>query len=82
MRAYYIFIYLRQDIRDTMKEKTIDYVLRTTWLAVQRMYNEEASDYGITMAKKGLLKQKNRHDLGVQGSISLMAPSARIPTCG
>ena len=50
MRAYYIFIYLRQDIRDTMKEKTIDYVLRTTWLAVQRMYNEEASDYGITMA--------------------------------
>ena len=50
MRAYYIFLYLRQDIRDTMKEKTIDYVLRTTWLAVQRMYNEEASDYGITMA--------------------------------
>ena len=33
-----------------MKEKTIDYVLRTTWLAVQKMYNEEASDYGITMA--------------------------------
>lgn len=50
MRAYYILLYLRQDIRDTMKEKTIDYVLRTTWLAVQRMYNEEASDYGITMA--------------------------------
>ena len=50
MRAYYIFLYLRQDIRKTMKEKTIDYVLRTTWLAVQRMYNEEASDYGITMA--------------------------------
>jgi DNA-binding MarR family transcriptional regulator len=50
MRAYYILLYLRQDIRDTMKEKTIDYVLRTTWLADQRMYNEEASDYGITMA--------------------------------
>ena len=33
-----------------MKEKTIDYVLRTTWLAVQKMYNEEASEYGITMA--------------------------------
>ncbi len=33
-----------------MKDKTIDYVLRTTWLAVQKMYNEEASDYGITMA--------------------------------
>ena len=33
-----------------MKDKTIDYVLRTTWLAVQKMYNEEASAYGITMA--------------------------------
>lgn len=33
-----------------MKDKTIDYVLRTTWLAVQKMYNEEASNYGITMA--------------------------------
>lgn len=33
-----------------MKDKTIDYVLRTTWLAVQKMYNEEASGYGITMA--------------------------------
>lgn len=33
-----------------MKEKTIDYVLRTTWLTVQKMYNEEASEYGITMA--------------------------------
>ena len=33
-----------------MKDKTLDYVLRTTWLAVQKMYNEEASEYGITMA--------------------------------
>ena len=33
-----------------MKDKTIDYVLRTTWLAVQKMYNEEASENGITMA--------------------------------
>ena len=33
-----------------MKEKTIDYILRTTWLAIQKMYNEEASNYGITMA--------------------------------
>ena len=39
-----------QDIRKRMKDKTIDYVLRTTWLAVQKMYNEEASEYGITMA--------------------------------
>ena len=33
-----------------MKEKTIDYVLRTTWLAVQKMYNEEASKFEATMA--------------------------------
>lgn len=39
-----------KDIRELMKDKTIDYVLRTTWLAVQKMYNEEASEYGITMA--------------------------------
>ncbi len=33
-----------------MKEKTIDYLLRTTWQAVARMYNEEASKYDATMA--------------------------------
>ena len=33
-----------------MKDKTIDYVLRTTWLAVNKMYNEEASQFGTTMA--------------------------------
>ncbi|MFD1614878.1 MarR family winged helix-turn-helix transcriptional regulator [Gelatiniphilus marinus] len=33
-----------------MKEKTIDYVLRTTWLSVQKMYNEEASKFDATMA--------------------------------
>lgn len=33
-----------------MKDKTIDYVLRTTWQAVSRMYNEEATKYGATMA--------------------------------
>ena len=33
-----------------MKEKTIDYILRETWLSVARMYNEEASKYGATMA--------------------------------
>lgn len=33
-----------------MKEKTIDYMLRTTWLAVQKMYNEEAAKFGSTMA--------------------------------
>lgn len=34
----------------TMKDKTIDYVLRATWQAVSRMYNEEAAKYGATMA--------------------------------
>lgn len=33
-----------------MKEKTIDYVLRATWQAVSRMYNEEASKYGASMS--------------------------------
>ena len=33
-----------------MKDKTIDYVLRTTWQAVARMYNEEAAKYGASMA--------------------------------
>jgi DNA-binding MarR family transcriptional regulator len=33
-----------------MKEKTIDYILRATWQAVARMYNEEANKYGASMA--------------------------------
>ncbi len=33
-----------------MKEKTIDYVLRATWIAVSKMYNEEAGKEGSTMA--------------------------------
>jgi DNA-binding MarR family transcriptional regulator len=33
-----------------MKERTIDYILRTTWLTVQKMYNEEAAKFDSTMA--------------------------------
>ncbi|MDN3666576.1 MarR family winged helix-turn-helix transcriptional regulator [Algibacter miyuki] len=33
-----------------MKDRTIDYILRTTWLTVQKMYNEEALKYDSTMA--------------------------------
>ncbi|WP_299100677.1 MarR family transcriptional regulator [uncultured Winogradskyella sp.] len=33
-----------------MKDKTIDYILRTTWLAVNKMYNEEAVKFDSTMA--------------------------------
>lgn len=35
---------------EQMKDKTIDYILRTTWLSVQKMYNEEAAKFGSTMA--------------------------------
>lgn len=33
-----------------MKDKTIDYMLRATWQAVARMYNEEASKFDGSMA--------------------------------
>jgi DNA-binding MarR family transcriptional regulator len=32
-----------------MKEKTIDYILRSTWIAVTKMYNEEANKKGSSM---------------------------------
>lgn len=34
-----------------MKEPTIDYALRTTWQAVQKMYNERAKTYDATMTQ-------------------------------
>jgi len=33
-----------------MKDITIDYMLRATWQAVARMYNEEAKLFNSTMA--------------------------------
>ena len=33
-----------------MKKKTIDHVLRSTWQAIAKMYNEEASKYNSSMA--------------------------------
>ena len=33
-----------------MKDATLDYVLRTTWLAIAKMYNEEAAKFDSTMA--------------------------------
>lgn len=33
-----------------MREKTVDYILRATWIAVSKMYNEEAGRKGSTMA--------------------------------
>lgn len=45
--VFFIIFELSEQI---MKDKTIDYALRATWQAVSRMYNEEASKYGATMA--------------------------------
>lgn len=33
-----------------MKEETIDHILRTTWQAIARMYNEEGAKFGGSMA--------------------------------
>ena len=33
-----------------MEKKTIDHLLRSTWQAIAKMYNEEASKYNSTMA--------------------------------
>lgn len=49
MRAYYFFfIFEFRNIH--MKNKTIDYVLRATWQAIARMYNEEAAKYDASMS--------------------------------
>ena len=45
-----------------MKDKTIDYVLRATWQAVARMYNEEAAKYDATMATGFALLSLNKED--------------------
>jgi MarR family transcriptional regulator, organic hydroperoxide resistance regulator len=45
-----------------MKDKTIDYILRATWQAVARMYNEEASKYDATMATGFALLSLDRED--------------------
>ena len=45
-----------------MKDKTIDYVLRSTWQAVSRMYNEEASKFDGSMAIGFALLSIDRED--------------------
>ncbi|MBK5214275.1 MAG: MarR family transcriptional regulator [Flavobacteriaceae bacterium] len=37
-------------MQEKHKEKTIDYILRSTWMSVIKMYNEEAGKKGSTMA--------------------------------
>lgn len=41
---------MRKSAQPEMREKTIDHVLRATWMAVSKMYNEEAGKAGSTMA--------------------------------
>ncbi len=57
-----IFIYLWFSDRIYMKDKTIDYVLRATWQAVARMYNEEAAKYDATMATGFALLSLDKED--------------------
>jgi DNA-binding MarR family transcriptional regulator len=45
-----------------MKDKTVDYILRATWQAVARMYNEEAAKYGATMATGFALLSLDREE--------------------
>lgn len=45
-----------------MKDKTIDYILRATWQAVSRMYNEEAAKYDATMATGFALLSIDKED--------------------
>ena len=33
-----------------MRDKTLDYILRTTWMSISKMYNEQATTKGSTMA--------------------------------
>jgi DNA-binding MarR family transcriptional regulator len=42
--------YLWKNYKVPMKDRTIDYMLRATWQAVARMYNEEAKQFNSTMA--------------------------------
>ena len=44
------FIFVTDTLLKMLRETlTIDYLLRSTWLAVQKMYNEQASEYESTM---------------------------------
>ena len=53
-----------------MKEKTIDYMLRATWQAVARMYNEEASKFDGSMAIGFALLSIDKEDGTPSTSIS------------
>jgi DNA-binding MarR family transcriptional regulator len=54
-----------------MKDKTIDYILRATWQAVSRMYNEEASKFEGSMAIGFALLSIDKEEGTPSSSISL-----------
>jgi DNA-binding MarR family transcriptional regulator len=43
-----LYLWLKENF--PMKDQTIDYIIKSTWQAIARMYNEEATKYGATMA--------------------------------
>ena len=48
MLAYYFFFIF--DLNNyEMKNTTIDYIIKSTWTTIAKMYNEEASKYGGNM---------------------------------
>ena len=55
-------IFERNRCSTTMKDKTIDYILRATWQAVSRLYNEEASKFEGSMAIGFALLSIDRED--------------------
>ena len=48
--ACIIYFSIFENQKFQMKDKTIDYILRTTWWAVTKMYNEQAAQFDTTMA--------------------------------
>ena len=44
-----------------MREKTIDQLIRETWMSITKLYNEEASKYGGTMSQGYVLLKIDTH---------------------
>lgn len=68
--ARIIFFSIFDFSKQKMKDKTIDYILRLTWQAVSRMYNEEATKYGGSMAVGFALLSIDKEDGTPSTSIS------------
>jgi len=51
MRAYHNFTIFTISIDYMRKEETIDYHIRSAWLAIARMYNQQAARHNATMSE-------------------------------